>query len=117
MINKKKLLGIFSFTPFVFGIIFLIVAIIWFPEGSENQASTASPIAYKILMISNIAGGLNAFVMVIIFFMHVSEDKTISRVWYFGLVFGNILAIPIFWYRFISSEGRDYGRPFERSGP
>ena len=111
-ISKKIILGIATFWPtFYIIIFFLFVLSQFFTAFSIGKFGTAPNVIFKIFPIIFGLHFLTIILMIVLLFTYIRNvfnNKRIAQdkktLWIIVLFFGNFIAMPIYWYLYIWKE-------------
>jgi len=102
VMSKRKaiILGFFTVLPFVYFILFLSFFIFSFISMSSN---TGNPVdMFKLILPLHLSTMLLIMVLMIIYIIDVFKNNAINSdkkaLWAIVLFFGNMIAMPIYWY-------------------
>lgn len=106
--SKKIVLGIFTMWPIVYmGIFFLFVfsqTFLSFSAGEKNEP----PTGFFLIFILHFLTIILLLVLLFIYIKNVFKNDSISQdkkaFWAAVLFLGNMIAMPIYWYRYIWKE-------------
>jgi len=98
--RKAIILGFFTVLPFVYFILFLSFFIFSFISMSSN---TGNPVdMFKLILPLHLSTMLLIMVLMIIYIIDVFKNNAINSdkkaLWAIVLFFGNMIAMPIYWY-------------------
>lgn len=104
---NKKLWGLLAFSPWI--LFFTLVPFIQrksIEAHVVDRAVIPGPYEYWTVIVGNVY----CLILVIIFMIYLGKIRTIEkekkRQWRWLLIFGNVIAIPAFWYFHILKENR-----------
>lgn len=108
--TKKIVLGIFTFLPLVFAMLYVVViALMIFGMQNQNQPNETFLIANVALMFFIIFGALACSLgMMIYYIIHITKnpefDSNKQLIWIIILFFAHGIGSMVYWYLFIWKE-------------
>ena len=93
------ILGVFTFWPFLYIVFYFIYTITFIAQQPLNQPDSNSYVFFHILFFITLAVMYIVLIYYIVFLFRTDRVKGDRRaLWAVVIFFGNIIAMPIFWY-------------------